>query len=550
MVPEDNTTYQFQGVAVMANGRIACVLRPGAQGAEVYCLSQDNPALQAVLSPTADGEIQTLSSLAIVENNPGVTTMEVKCKKRDGTISSLRYTVKMGQPCVETKSQRGVNSLRVEAPCRFLVMPDFFADDIVIDAADLPVSHAELPSDHVLLHLLPGGQAMVMTVAKTSEEDIRVVLDGAHEKRLIRSSELRYGKEGEIWVGILAAPAIWHMQEVAPAQAGKEAPLSWKAPFPAQWRVDWQREEKLTDSWDMVNERPDGSYTKPSTYGGPDTLPPDRKRWTTVLGTFNYPAWIDKSGQGHLQPLKTPALRFNGPALIYPINRVSGTKLDTFTVLDIVRNTLGVGPCEYILDVEGQRSAYQGRATCGVRDTLNPIYAAKQQKQRKAEIEKVLQELMVFVRHIRGRIENYAAFGHETLAYLAEQKQAHPELSERLSELESLARRIDARYAARKQAIKTPEEVAQMVEEFRQTVLDCEGDDALARCRRFTEGWVVVGGNQDELAGECRWAVKMIRQKAGLLMAQEPRVAEAAKEIRRRSQIVLRNPANHEGARH
>ena len=36
----------------------------------------------------------------------------------------------------------------------------------------------------------------------------------------------------------------------------------------------------------------------------------------------------------------------------------------------------------------------------------------------------------------------------------------------------------------------------------------------------------------------------------GLVMAADPRVAEIAREIRRRSQIVLRNPAGHEGARH
>jgi hypothetical protein len=35
-----------------------------------------------------------------------------------------------------------------------------------------------------------------------------------------------------------------------------------------------------------------------------------------------------------------------------------------------------------------------------------------------------------------------------------------------------------------------------------------------------------------------------------LLMAANPRMAEIAKEIRQRSQIVLRNPAGHEGARH
>ena len=62
--------------------------------------------------------------------------------------------------------------------------------------------------------------------------------------------------------------------------------------------------------------------------------------------------------------------------------------------------------------------------------------------------------------------------------------------------------------------------------------------------------WVQIGGNQDELAGECRWAVKMLRQKAGLLLATDPRMAEVAREIRNRSQAVLRNPPNHESARH
>jgi hypothetical protein len=216
----------------------------------------------------------------------------------------------------------------------------------------------------------------------------------------------------------------------------------------------------------------------------------------------------------------------------------------------MVRNTLGVGPCEYVLDVEGQRSQYKGRATCGVRDALNPIYAGKQQKQRKTEIEQVLQELMVFIRHIRGRIQDYVAFGHETLDYLAQQKRAHPELAERLADLETLARTIDLKFEARRDKIKTPEQAAEMVEQFRQTVLDYEGDDALAKCKQFTEGWVKIGGNQDELVGECRWAVKMIRQRAGLLMATEPRLAEIAKQIRRRSQLVLRQPAVHEGARH
>jgi hypothetical protein len=375
-------------------------------------------------------------------------------------------------------------------------------------------------------------------------------LSGEGQQRLINRSELRYGKDGIVWVAILSGRAIWHWQEIGREQAGQVIPLAWKTPFPAQWRVDWRRDGNLTDSWEMIAQRADGGFVKHSLFSGLDTIPADRSRWTTVLGEFKYPAWLDQSGQGYLQPLRSRALRFQGPAVIYPINRAPATALDTFTVLDILRNTLGVGPCEYILDVEGQKSRYQGRATCSVRDTLNPIYTDKQQKQRRTEIEKVLEDLMIFIRHIRSRIEIYVAFGHETLAYLAEQQQAHPELAEPLAGLASLARGIDAKVAARKEQIKTPEDAAEMVAEFRRTVLDYEGDDALDRCKRFTEGWVGIGGNQDELVGECRWAVKMIRQKAGLLMALDPRVTEIAQEIRKRSQSVLRNPAIHEGAGH
>jgi hypothetical protein len=44
--------------------------------------------------------------------------------------------------------------------------------------------------------------------------------------------------------------------------------------------------------------------------------------------------------------------------------------------------------------------------------------------------------------------------------------------------------------------------------------------------------------------------VKSLRQRAGILMALDPRVAAVATVIRARTQEALRNPANHEGARH
>jgi hypothetical protein len=229
---------------------------------------------------------------------------------------------------------------------------------------------------------------------------------------------------------------------------------------------------------------------------------------------------------------------------------VRQTPLDAFTVVDVMRNTLGVGPCEHILDLEGQKSEYRGRATCSVRDTLNPIYTAGRQKDERARVDKTLDEGLTFVKHIRGRITRYVEFGHKMRAYLAEQRKAHPELAEFIDEMDRLTKEIDMRVAARVEKIKTPEHVARMNEDFRKNVLDYDGADALKRCQDYTKALVIIGDNQDELSGECRWVVKALRQQAGLRLALDPRAAPVAAEIRARTQEALRNPASHEGARH
>jgi hypothetical protein len=192
----------------------------------------------------------------------------------------------------------------------------------------------------------------------------------------------------------------------------------------------------------------------------------------------------------------------------------------------------------------------KGRATCATRDTLNPIYAAGRQRRERATIEKALDDVLIFVGHIRSRIDAYVAFGHELRQYLDEQKRVHPELAEFIAEMETLTRAIDERFEARKEKIRTPQYVADLTDKFRRTLLDYEGPDAAAKCKEITAAIVVVGGNQDELVGECRVAVKVLRQRAGLAMALDPRVAEIAAEIRRRTQQVLRNASTYEAPRH
>ena len=554
-VPEANTAHQFKGDAILANDRVMVVCRQGSRGAELFGYGVQGPDLRAVLAPVAAKSAARLGPVAIVENSAGESALDAAFRMPDGQQAVVRFGLQAGEAFVKTTARRGVERLRVEAPGRFAVLPDFFADDIVVDATELPGARAELPSENFFLHMVHGGEAIVMAVWDQREEEVEVALAGRDRARIIEASEIPYGAKGAVYVALLEGPGIWHSHEVEKADAGQVIGLGWKTPFSAQWRVDFREDGGLTDSWEMLVEKPDGSYLKldwfgqPDADGTPDWLKSGRNRWTAVLGGFQYPCWIDKEGQGYLQP-RAEVGRFQGPALVYPINRTAATPLLALTFVDIMRATLGVGPCEYVLDVEGQKKRMEGVPTCTTRQKLNAIYSNKEQKQKRAEVEEALEDVLAFVQHIRTRIEAYAAWGHEMLAYLNQEQKARPELAGFLQEMETLARSIDAAVANRKRVIQTPQYAAELVEEFRTTLLGCEDDDALDRCRKITAALVEIDCSQDRLVGECREAVKILRQRSALAMVTDPRTAPVALEIRRRTQAVLRNPTSFEAPRH
>ena len=553
-LPEDQVAHEFTGDVVFQNNRVAVALRRGGRGAELYSAGAEGWKERAMLVPVGQGATglgkTQLSSVKIVENNSGDVTVEAAFRA-EGKPLALRYELKTGQLFVKTEPKESVRALRVEAACRFAVLPDFFADDIMLDATELPVARAELPSENFLLEMLEGNDAVLMNVWTQRDEDVAVTLSGQEAGRRIDGTEIQYGAKGNAWVAVMTAPQIWHVREIGKDDAKKVIPLEWKQPFPAVWRVDWHRIDRLADSWDMIMERPDGTFSKYGWFRGSDTVPADRARWATAIGDFHYPCWIDRNGRGNLQPQNfRNHARFEGPTLIYPIIRLGSTPLDAYTVADVVRATLGVGPCEYILDVEGQRSHSTGIATCGCRDTLMPIYEEHQQKQRKAEIEKALADVMTFVRFIRSRVEAYVTFGHDLSRYLADCRQAHPELAGQIGELERLTKVIDEKYNALRDRIKTPDQTQALVDAFREAHLTDESPQAVDKCKEFTTALVEIGGGQDDLAGECRQAVRVLRQQAGIAMAMDERMAEVAREVRKRSQEMLRSPAVHEWPRY
>ena len=273
-----------------------------------------------------------------------------------------------GQLFVKTEPKEGVRALRVEAACRFAVLPDFFADDIMLDATELPVARAELPSENFLVEMLEGNDAVLMNVWTDRDEDVAVTLNGQAAAKRIDGAEIQYGAKGNVWVAVMTAPQIWHARDIGRKDTDKVIPLEWKEPFAGSvaggLAQDGPAGGQLGDDHGAPGR--DVLQVRVVPRHGQDSGRP-RQGGRRCSATYRYPCWIDKNGRGILQPQSFEHhARFEGPTLIYPIIRLADTPLDAYTVVDVVRATLGVGPCEYILDVEGQRAHSMGIATCAM----------------------------------------------------------------------------------------------------------------------------------------------------------------------------------------
>ena len=179
--------------------------------------------------------------------------------------------------------------------------------------------------------------------------------------------------------------------------------------------------------------------------------------------------------------------------LAYPLDRGPDTPLGALTFVDIMRASLGVGPCEYVLDVEGQKKERKGVPTCVTRQKLLAIYSRNEQKQKRAEVEEALDNVLVFVQHIRTRIEAYVSFGNESASYLDRENKSRPELAGFITEMAAIARSIDMTVADHRRAMQTPQYAAGLCGGIPHDTGGSRGRNAVEQCVALTAG---AGGNR------------------------------------------------------
>jgi len=403
-VPEDNLIHRFTGDAVLANDKLRVVISQAARRVEVHAKTATGLKHRAA--------IHHAGTPKIIENNSSAVMVEA---------AGLRFRLTTGEAILELRANETLTNVTVQSNSRFVVVPDYFGDDVVYDTATARGLY--LPAENFCLNLLDGGDAIMMTVWQSRNQD--VWLDA-------NSNRIRCLKGKSIWLAFLEAPGIWHTDA-----------SSVQPPFPAKWRES-QR-------------------------------------------------------------------------IVYPLDRDAATPLTVTCPTDVMRNTLGVGPCQYILACEGL--AAQGDPTPNsVMTWVEKQFAQKKDKRTTDDIKERLHQMTEHVAHARSRIERYAEFAGQV---------------RKLSAADSFRSLIDDLDRSVTNGLAAPDRVRQLANEV---VALIGKENALAPCQRLGKQLRSIGAIQDGALARCRMAVRRLRQQSrtGTVSgtAEVQRLAEQMLEVR------------------
>ena len=495
-VPENDLAYRFKGDVALANDRLVVLLHWKGCGAEVYTRANGKAKQWGRLGASANrAPLRAPAAMRILENTPGAVAVEIVW---DGPASAT-FRLTTGQPYLEVRPGPGMTGIRGDTHTfpRCVVVPDFFGDDMVFATGTIKEFRPRLPVENCLIGL--GGRThdiLAICMWQDRAETVRA--------NVFRVNDVIYYLCGiditcvagkTLWFAVLEAPDIWHELTVAEDDAAK--PLAWQPPFPAKWRADRIGKDSFAESI---------TFEAPPPAGVP-----------------------------------MPTLKA-GKYVIYPIDRTKATPLTTFTPVDIMRNTLGFGPCQYILETEGLAS--QDPPTPDqVMTWIEKQFKRGKQKESADEIRERLKAMAELVGRTETRINRYADFAAELQKLLTAEDSTNGRLLKATVGVlaESAAAGLSATSKTRR--VEDPpgrSEPPGRIAKLSDAVIGLIGKDtAAADLAPLAAEIRGIGAAQDRALAKGRMAVRWLNCQASSFAAPSPDALLMEKEISKRTEAFL-----------
>jgi hypothetical protein len=521
--------YSFTGDAAVENEHLIVVFSKR-EGKAIVFAKADQLAEKVQVVPL---ELRTgptiITRINVLQNTGDEVVLEVVFSGEQ-TRKNLSVIFSVGKKrLVEIRPAENVDGISLVSSIRYGVVPDFIADDLVIDPQTYPSLKAlHVPSTSVFVGLLKGRNDMLTVTWPTGRQRVRLVPDTtARGPRLIGAVDIE--NDGKcVFLALLSAEGIWHEEVLKASYLERDVASAWKRPFPAKWTTQLL-EDRVRTTFTFREIRP-------------------QKFWRGGVGFYPYPVWFEHGTTFYRLGKKIPP---RGKSLVYFLEP-RGTPVSVSTPVEIMKDTLGRQVCSALLDVEGRRlrshrrkDAVIGAATCEVTDGMQPVFDAGEEVKRKEYIHGGVDDMVYFIARQRQRVDEYQAFAGRMMDYLDRTAKTRPDLKRFIDDMRAITQEIVQQHDRQRENMKT---LAYADELARETKALTQRRDPgnVARFKELKMKWRRVGGTQDTLVCKFHTITRKLFQEAGYGCVGRPEVVPVADEIRSFCRQCLRNPDSYE----
>ena len=477
---EDDVTHPFSGDAVLSNDKIMVVLRKMGTGAELYSLMQNPPVLRAWLAPRIKEESETvaLSTLTIAENNPGAVQLNAVFGSGQETMD-MGFRLTTGEVSLEIHPGRMSEKLRIQAEVFYTIVPNYFGDDVVFSGDSWQGDTVLLPVEKYFLNALGNGDALMMCIWQSPGQDASLYFAQDKGKRAIHAAEIQCQPDQKIWIALLENANIWY------AWNSLGDTPAWTPPFPSPWRVNR----------------------------------------------------LKKGVQAISQPFTEaflPSLH-QEPFLIYTFDRDRTTPLTIFCPIDIMKNTLGVGPCQYILNAE-VLAAEDHPPPDLVTEWVERQFERNRESRSQEQIQDQFKAMSALMTQSQERLRQYQDFARELQALCSKEMQDWPESSGVIQGLLDTLGGIEQSIAMEQDSMKHSEPVDRLAEK----IIGLIGQkNAYPACQILCTSIRALAAEGNSALSKCRMKTRWLRQQCIMAAADHPPLVDFLNEIRKRAEQWL-----------
>lgn len=608
----------FPKGGALENGKISVIAPVGGEAVLLIPADRGLKASARIVPVTADGKgFGAIAGVKLEKQDESEASLKVSFKGVE-----LSVGIRLGELEAIVNPGKGVGAIEVGGRTSYVVMPDFFGHDVVYHPKQLKSDVVTPPAENFLLNLQSGGDAIVMCVwqgplslgkeKKSEEKDPRVdlVLAGQGAERVV--TKTRHECDGKpLYVALLAKQGLWFEKDIGGDTAQKPMVLDWARPYEAKWRALFLgREGAFSDdflvkdvSWDVTYDSDWGKTGRRDGAGYPKMwfqglwlffdLPAwiqdntTKKTFVCIYSDYKYRAPVSKKNDAAREQAKKSGTPFveEYPTnvferlILYAVDRRKETPLSEKTPTDVMRDCLGIGPCEYVVDLEGMatdrsktwRNGHYVHSTCFTldawilrfRDALRgnsilpeetrngkkgvPLAKVNPGEKFKPEDEAILvdrlEDLVWFTDKINKRLGEYNNFAKSMVAFCNTAVSNNPALKPTaeavLREANSLLKQCNDAMLKKveEQNAKWDATIKGYIEEIK-----------AGQYTNFPKanGIRDYAVNQDDLMGVCHRLVKGTRQAASMVDSADPAVAEFATKVRAMCHGMLRSKGHFE----